>query len=65
MSKTEPIPFNCTGCSAKYEVVTIESPLDVLDHERRCRNCSTPFPAVEGSVFFKYVHVKQRKRKSQ
>ena len=61
----EPIPFSCPSCEAKYKIVTINT-CDLQRGKISCLRCGFPFPAVEGSVTFKYFLMRRpsgRKRK--
>jgi predicted Zn finger-like uncharacterized protein len=62
MSKSEPISFNCPACEAEYKIVTIEV-CDVQQGKVRCLKCDALFPAVEGSVAFKYFLVRGPSRR--
>jgi predicted RNA-binding Zn-ribbon protein involved in translation (DUF1610 family) len=53
LSKSEPIPFSCPSCKAKYQIVTIEV-CDLQQGRISCLRCGFPFPAGEGNVIFKY-----------
>jgi len=61
MSASEPIPFTCPGCGAKYKIVITEpSPLEAKDAKVKCRRCGAAFPAAEDDMVLKYFLVTGR-----
>jgi hypothetical protein len=62
MSQSQPIPFRCPGCEAEYQIVEIET-CEVVQGKIRCLKCDALFPAVEGSVAFKYFLVRGPSRR--
>jgi hypothetical protein len=58
LSKSEPIPFSCPSCEAKYKIVTINT-CDVQHGKISCLRCGCPFPASEGNVSLKYFLVRR------
>ena len=56
LSKSEPIPFSCPSCEAKYKIVTINT-CDVQHGKISCLRCGSPLPASEGNVSLKYFLV--------
>ena len=58
LSKSEPIPFSCPSCEAKYKIVTINTnTCDVQHGKISCLRCGSPLPASEGNVSLKYFLV--------
>ena len=54
MNKSEPIPYSCPGCGAKYDVV-VDAPADTQSERIACWWCGFPFPACEGATFLRYL----------
>ncbi|MGN6749972.1 MAG: hypothetical protein ACTHJS_15400 [Xanthobacteraceae bacterium] len=57
--KSEPIPFGCPSCGAKYIIVTVQVPKDGQHNKFGCVKCDALFPAGEGRVSLEYVLVQQ------
>jgi hypothetical protein len=45
VSKSEPIPYSCPSCEARYRIVTVLVPADTQDDLK----CSALFPPTEGA----------------
>jgi transposase-like protein len=58
-NKSEPIPFACPSCGAKYIIVTVQVPKDGQHNKFGCVKCDALFPVGEGRVPLEYVLVQQ------
>jgi hypothetical protein len=54
-NKSEPIPFACPSCGAKYIIVTIEVPNGVQHSKFGCVKCYGLFPVGQGRVSLEYI----------
>jgi hypothetical protein len=54
--------FTCPSCGAKYRLVRIEAPIEVVpDCEIDCRSCGGPLKGRDGEFFLKYFLVERSK----
>ena len=54
MSRSEPLPFSCPSCEAKYHIITVDTPADTQD-DRVCLRCGALFPS--RGAFLRYFRV--------
>jgi hypothetical protein len=54
-NKSEPTPFACPSCGAKYLIVTIEVPSDVQQNKFGCLKCDALFPVGQGRASLEYI----------
>ena len=58
------VPFNCSNCGARYEVVRIEEPPRPSDREITCLNCGGPLHGREGRFLLKYFLTDRPRRRA-
>jgi hypothetical protein len=65
MSDTSPTSFNCSNCTAKYEVVRVEAPpVPTTNREITCLCCGGPLHGREEKFVLKYFLVERPKRRA-
>jgi hypothetical protein len=56
--------FNCPHCGAKYNVVRIESPVEISTKEITCLGCGGPLQARQGAHVLKYFLIERPGRRA-
>jgi len=60
MSASEPLPFTCPDCGAKYKIVKIEGGAEAKDIKVKCRQCGSALPPTDGNAHLKYFIIGER-----
>jgi predicted Zn finger-like uncharacterized protein len=55
MHSSDPMPFSCPCCGAKYKIIAIDSPGSWYHGKVSCSKCNALFPAGDERVLFQYV----------
>jgi hypothetical protein len=60
MPNTEPAPFNCSYCGAKYQIVRVGAPPGpTTDRQIVCVSCGGPLNGREGASLLKYFLIER------
>jgi hypothetical protein len=60
MPDTEPAPFNCSYCGAKYKIVRVEAPPGpATDRQIVCLSCGGPLNGREVAFLLKYFLIER------